>query len=171
MERNMSRLSKNGIALFCAVCLLSAMLSSFVFAEEDGEVYIDVIESDVVTTQGEFTELQSIGESGQPCVEIPIYVNGSSMGTGYMLDSTTYVPVQKFCGALGVPVEVDWEEETAVLSIKAEGLEVSVQSGDRYMTANGRCLYLKNGVLRLDDAVLLPIRERQVLRRGGFLER
>jgi N-acetylmuramoyl-L-alanine amidase len=135
------------------------MLSSFVFAEEDGEVYIDVIESDVVTTQGKFAKLQSIGESEQPCAEIPIYVNGFSMGTGYVLDSTTYVPIREFCLALGVPVEVRWDEEAAVLSVKAEGLEITVESGDRYMTANGRCLYLKHGLYRLDDAALLPVRE------------
>jgi N-acetylmuramoyl-L-alanine amidase len=158
MERIMSKLSKKSIALFCAVCLLSAMLSSFVFAEEDGEVYIDEIESDVVITQGELTELQSIGESEQSYAEIPIQVVGS-MCTGYMLDSITYVPIQEFCDALGVPVEVIWEEDAAVLSVKAEGLEISVKSGDRYMAANGRCLYLKNGIYRLDDTMLLPIRE------------
>lgn len=97
----MSICLKKRLALMCLFCLIVTSLCGTVFAAEEIEE-----------------------EAGlEPTVElalIPLYVDGIRVGDGYLLDGTTYVPVQAFSEAMGRDVEVDWDEEAETMSVALE---------------------------------------------------
>ena len=68
----------------------------------------------------------------------------------------TYVSLTKAVLALYPEAVITWEGEYAVVT--AEGLEIRVRVGDQYIQANGRCLYVLNGVITQNGQVLVPVR-------------
>ena len=68
----------------------------------------------------------------------------------------TYVSLVNAVLALRPEAVIGWEGEYAVVT--AEGLEIRVRVGDQYIEANGRCLYVLNGVIARDGRVLVPVR-------------
>lgn len=135
----MSKKLKNLCALVCAVFLLTGCLVPAVSAAEAEE------------------------DSGAQVVtymEIPLYEFDKYIGTGLKIGELTYVPLLAFCQtALDSPCSVSWDGETRTTVISAEGLEISVCTDDNYMTANGRCIYLPQGVYNINGTIVVPIRE------------
>ena len=70
------------------------------------------------------------------------------------LQGVVYVPVRAFCEEL--EAEVGWTGECA--EIKAEGLYMTVFPNERYITANGRCLYAKDGCYIENGLMMAPLR-------------
>ena len=68
----------------------------------------------------------------------------------------TYVSLVNAVLALRPEAMITWEGNYVVVT--AEGLTVRMQVGDQYIEANGRYLYVLNGVLSGDGRVLVPIR-------------
>jgi N-acetylmuramoyl-L-alanine amidase len=157
MEQSMSKFLKKNIALFCTVCLLVVTLSGFASAEEDEEVYID---SGVVMVLSETTESMT-GEDTeeQPAVDVLVYSDEALLCVGYEDETGIYVPVRKFCAAVDPEAEIGWDQETCSVTVDADGLELTIGIDDHYLTANGRCLYLENGVTNRDGTVYAPLAE------------
>lgn len=89
---------------------------------------------------------------------VAVYVDGVQIdteGRSYLRSDTTYVPVRELCTALGA--EVCWTGSAA--EIKAEGLELTVTPGLRYITANGRCIYIKYGCWIEGGVLMAPVRQ------------
>jgi N-acetylmuramoyl-L-alanine amidase len=157
MEQSMSKFLKKNIALFCTVCLLVVTLSSFASAEEDEEVYIDsggveVLSGTAVTMTGEDTE-------ELPAVDVPLYSGETLLCVGYKDETGTYVPVRKFCSAVDPSAVIGWDQEVCAVIVNADGMEISFGLNDHFLTANGRCLYLENGVTNKDGTVYAPLDE------------
>ena len=92
--------------------------------------------------------------------DVPLYVDGECIGSGFMLDSVTYVPLVAFCEEmLGTACEVTWVQEEASVTLEAENLYITLTLGDNYIQANGRYLYLPNGAYNINGTILVPIRE------------
>lgn len=70
--------------------------------------------------------------------------------------NTTYVSLASAAAALCPGFSITWEDAFAVVT--AEGLTIRVRVGDQYIEANGRCLYVPNGVIVGNDRVLVPVR-------------
>lgn len=126
----MNRYSKRFAALSCVVCLLAALFcSGFTFAyTESGETLI------------------------------PVFKDGAIAAVGTKLDDTTYVPVRAFCAMMTDEAEISWDQETETVSAAAPGIELTAKVGENYITANGRPLYVEDGVLNLDGTVVVPVR-------------
>lgn len=85
-----------------------------------------------------------------------LFVNGVCINNAKVLyqKGFAYVPLRSVSHALCPGLTFLWENNTANLS--AENLTVTVQPGKNYVTANGRCLYLADGVLFERGIIYIP---------------
>jgi len=132
----MSKLIKYCFAIVCVVGMALGTMS--IFAHADSE------EKAVIISY----------------TEIPLYISGEYIGSGMKLDDITYVPLLAFCEAmLQSECEVTWDQETGLVTIETEELNLSLKITDNYMIANERYLYLPNGVYNINGTIIAPIRE------------
>ena len=131
---------KSFAAIVCVVMLLVSSLTICVGASEQ-----DSAEEPIVISY----------------TDVPIYVNGECIGSGFMLDSVTYVPLVAFCEEmLDATFEVEWSQEEASVSLVYNDiLSINLAIGNDYMEANGRYLYLPSGAYNINGTVLVPVRE------------
>ena len=130
---------KSFAAIICVVMLLVSSLTVCVGASEQ-----DSAEEPIVISY----------------TDVPLYVDGECIGSGFMLDSVTYVPLVAFCEEmLGTACEVEWSQEEASVTLESDGLSISLTLGNDYMLANGRYLYLPSGAYNINGTILVPIRE------------
>lgn len=71
-------------------------------------------------------------------------------------EGVTYVSIVTAVLALRPDAVFTWEGEYAVAS--APGLTIKARFGDQYIEANGRYLYVLNGVRTYDNRMLVPVR-------------
>ena len=74
----------------------------------------------------------------------------------YLSNNTTYVPIRTVTEALRPDAAVSWSDGQAVVS--AWDLNLTARPGDPYIQANGRCLYVPDGVQVRSGRVLVPVR-------------
>lgn len=140
----MSKKAKFFFALMCAVLLLTGVFGVYASA-------VVVME----TAAREDPPAVII-----PYVEVPLYVDNEYIGSGIMIDSVTYVPLLSFTELmLGGDCEALWDQESGSTTLSADELVITLGLEDRFMTANGRYLYLADGALNLNGTILVPIRE------------
>ena len=72
-------------------------------------------------------------------------------------EQTTYVSLRNFTLALRPDAVVTWEEDHA--AVNAEGLYITAEPGTCYLQANGRYLYLPDGIRSENNDTMVPIRE------------
>ena len=71
-------------------------------------------------------------------------------------NQTTYVPIRAVTNLLVSGAAISWENHQAV--VRAPNLTLTVRPGNRYLNANGRLLYIKDGVRAEGGSVMVPIR-------------
>ena len=89
----------------------------------------------------------------------PYYlVNGVAVADPGMtnINGVTYVSLQTALTAIYPDVSITWPSEKALIT--ASGFTMRVGIGDRYVEANGRALYVLNGVQSSSGRVIIPIR-------------
>ncbi len=69
---------------------------------------------------------------------------------------TTYVPLRAVTNMLRPDAQVSWENGQAV--VRAANLTVVARPGACYLSANGRILYIKDGVRAENGSTLVPVR-------------
>jgi N-acetylmuramoyl-L-alanine amidase len=72
-----------------------------------------------------------------------------------VIGNTTYVSLRDAATALA-DCEIGWKDGAATVS--ANGLTMTVRLFERYLTANGRCLYIPDGVRAKDGRLYVPVR-------------
>jgi N-acetylmuramoyl-L-alanine amidase len=72
-----------------------------------------------------------------------------------VVGSSTYVSLRAVTQALRGDASLTWEGRAVV---RANGLALTACPGERYLEANGRALYIANGVLAEEGRVLVPVR-------------
>ena len=91
---------------------------------------------------------------------VTVTVDGEPIETGVtsqVFDNQTYVSYFFVVRALYPDATVVWANDQA--EITADGLELFIKPGAAYIEANGRCLYVPNGVRTDDDGyILVPVR-------------
>ena len=93
------------------------------------------------------------------CTEVPLYLDAEYLGSGFLLDSVTYVPLLTFTEyMLGSACAVSWDQDTDTAVLSADGLELTVTDGSGYMTVNERCLYFEKGIYNVNGTLLVPVR-------------
>ena len=89
--------------------------------------------------------------------EVPLYVEGIRVGSGFIITDTEYVPFRALCDALGHEVTVSWDSNSKIATAEMPGLIVIAQVGSKYITANGRYFYAPSTVSIINGAVYVPL--------------
>lgn len=136
----MKTLTKHWLAVLCAILVLAVLLTPGAFADEE------------VSEEDEPTLLS--------CTEIPLYADGEYIGDGYLMDTTTYVPLRTFVETmLQDHCEVIWDQESGTAVLDSGALVIRMTLDDGYLEANGRYIYLQDRVYNINGTILVPIRE------------
>ncbi len=91
---------------------------------------------------------------------VRVLLNGQELFTdtpAILREGTTYVPLRAFAETFS-QAEVTWDGRTGTAAVRAPGLELTVQDGRKYMTANGRCFYMAQSIVKQGGRVLVPVR-------------
>ena len=94
-----------------------------------------------------------------PYTEVPLYTNDEYIGTGYLIDAVTYVPMHAFLELMLQNCETVWEQDAETATLTANGFFASYTMGTSYMTVNGRYLYFSDGAYNINGTIVAPIRE------------
>ena len=95
-------------------------------------------------------------ESG---VAVPVYVNGTAIETGFasqIVNGQTYVSYNAIVYALYPDAVAVWANNQA--EVTATGLKLEIKPTAKYIVANGRYLYVPDGVISGGNHILVPVR-------------
>jgi len=88
---------------------------------------------------------------------VSLQVDGITQNTDvFLYNGTTYVPLRATAQVLSNSAKVTWENGRAV--IRCSGLTLTARPGDLYIDANGRKLFIKDGVRLVNGTTLIPVR-------------
>ena len=90
---------------------------------------------------------------------VRIYIDGEVMEfpvPARIINAATYVPVRTIFEYLNG--EVCWNAATKTAIIDIDGIEVSITEGMNYVIANGRYLFINDGVKNIDGALMIHVR-------------
>jgi len=156
------------LAMLVAVCVL---LPAFAAGNDDAAEYVE----ETVVPEEPVVEPEVEEEIAEPVPTSPFYVNGVNLPEMeyVQIKNTVYVAVASFVMAVdgnAVVEELDGMISVSAVSILenavAEGdgstfleetLSLTAEIGDCYVCANGRYLYLEDGVSSIEGKVALPI--------------
>lgn len=127
----MRKFSKFNISLVFVLCLLCVLLCGSACAEN--------AEDEIAYT------------------EVPVYVDGLLSCRGYVIGENTYVSLEAICGILGHDAQYGMDEETDIMTVLVDGIEITVNKEENYLTANGRCLYMPDGYTEVQDTPVFPL--------------
>lgn len=94
------------------------------------------------------------------CAEVDLYADGTYIGSGYLTDSVTLVPLRAFTETmLGASCDVVWDPETDTATLRTEELVITLAPEDGYLIANGRYIYLLGMAYNINGTLMVPLRE------------
>ena len=94
-----------------------------------------------------------------PYTEVPLYANDEYIGTGFLIDSVTYVPMRAFLELMLQNCDAVWEQDAETATLTSEGFFASYTMGSRYMVVNGRYLFFPDDAFNINGTIVAPIRE------------
>lgn len=90
---------------------------------------------------------------------VPITLENGKTVEGILLDSVTYIPLRRFCDAMGkATITWDARTNTATAADNARGLHITAPQGAKYIVANGRYFYAPSGIRNVGGTLYIPIR-------------
>jgi len=98
-------------------------------------------------------------QTQQPNTDSSLLVDGKPVSASVnktTLDGTTYVALAPMVQILNPSAQATWNARTGV-TVTAPGLTLTAKSGDSYVVANGRYLYVPNQVRTVNDRVEVPL--------------
>ena len=91
--------------------------------------------------------------------QIPLYLEGKEIisGEALLIDSITYVPLRRLAeSAKNCTIKYDDKTKTAI--VKYDGLTITVTTGKRYISVNGRYFYGIGEVKNINGSLYVPLR-------------
>jgi len=131
---------QKNIVLLGTVCLLAVLLTVFAYAEEDEYAYLSEIIDSTEERGTEVELLSAVTGAAVPANTDPVYLGGTRIADGYLMDGRMYVDAAAFCAA-----------------VDPEGPAVSVAEGGQYLEWNGRCFWLDGGAYAFGGETLVPL--------------
>lgn len=89
---------------------------------------------------------------------IPVYYNGIKVSDGAVLNDSTYVSLRGFLRDVVPNAEIAWDEDSNLVKVTCEGLELTAEPGKAYVCANDRYFAVPDGVLLCDGICVVPVR-------------
>ena len=138
----MSKKLKILLALMCAILLL---IGNLLPAHADSAAAEEVSEEETPIVI--------------PYTEVPLYANDEYIGTGFLIDSVTYVPMWAFLELMLQNCDAVWEQDAETATLTSDGFSASYTMGNRFMVVNGRYLYFPSDAYNINGTIVAPIRE------------
>ena len=94
-------------------------------------------------------------------VDTSLLVNGKPVSTDtdkMILDGTTYVALTPMIREMLPQASVTWDNAAGTTTVRTEQLTLSAKQGESYIVANGRYLYIPQGLQIRDGRMVLPLR-------------
>ena len=88
---------------------------------------------------------------------MPIYVNGLLEGRSYLYNGHSYVTADNMALIYGIDGDGWYDYDTGDAEYTADGLTLTYHNGDNYCVANGRYLYMPEGILEVEGVAYYPI--------------
>lgn len=99
----------------------------------------------------------SYAENEEPEYEsFPVYFNGLLTSRGYEVNGEDYISLTALNRELDEKPSVTRDEENKIYDINILGIEITAEDGTGYLCANGRYLYIPNGIVEIRGSVYLP---------------
>ena len=91
--------------------------------------------------------------------QIPLHLEGKEIisGEALLIDSITYVPLRRL-SENAKNCTISYDERTKTATVKYEGLTITVTTGKRYISVNGRYFYGIGEVKNINGSLYVPIR-------------
>lgn len=128
--------------------------------EDSTEVISEEAVTEEVTTEEPATEVDTQetvvapADPSQPA----LYLDGVLLEDTYatLINGTTYIAFTSLVQIVRPDAVITWENGCAVA--RAEGLEICAQMNANYLYANGRYLYVPDGIQLINNKILVPVR-------------
>ena len=135
-------------------CALSALMLSSALS-----VGLSANAAEPTTYESDTASAITVSVTPRHGVPVSVLLNGTKIldGQAQIIGSTTYVPLRKFCNAMGW-CNVSWNGATNTATVSTGTLTVSATQNALYISANGRYFYTVDKVLNLDGTLWVPIR-------------
>ncbi len=104
---------------------------------------------------------QEVEAVAAPALDEKFLVDGQPVEQGMermLIDGVTYVAVSPAVRAIDPTAQVTWEGATNTATIKSANLNMTVKVGQQYAVANGRYLYVEDGIQKHGDNMMIPLR-------------
>lgn len=147
-ENFMKKITK-GTAVALSALMLSSAAAVGASAQDTALTYEENASATAVTTS----------VTARHGVPVSVSLNGNRIlaEEAQIIGSTTYVPLRKFCNAMGW-CDVSWNSSTNTATVSTGTLTIAAQQNALYITANGRYFYTVDKILNLDGTLWVPIR-------------
>lgn len=91
--------------------------------------------------------------------QIPLYLEGKEIinSEALLIDSITYVPLRRLSES-AKNCTITYDDRTKTATVKYDGLEITVTTGKRYISVNGRYFYGIGEVKNINGSLYVPIR-------------
>lgn len=122
------------------------------------EIYKQALNSD--GTQTEVTQTTETQTAAEVEVDHTLLVDGQpvSAETGKTVEhGTTYVALAPMVKELDASAAVNWDGAAGTATVQSGGLTLSAKVGQQYLEANGRYLYVPEGVWMENGRVVVPL--------------
>lgn len=88
--------------------------------------------------------------------DVTIYLNDKRINSrGKLIEDTTYAPLRSFSEEVE-DSEIGWDD--GIATVNSATIDMSVQQGSNFITANGRILYHEKPIRNIDGRLYVPIR-------------
>lgn len=113
-----------------------------------------------IRTLGLFFVLVALFSSlwiGHAANQTNVIVDGTSVSMETVsINGYTYVPLRAFCQQMN-DCNITWDAASKSAKVSCKGLDLVVNTNQKYVIANGRYFYLPNGVYCGSGALFLPV--------------
>lgn len=100
------------------------------------------------------------GATSQTTRPIEIYVNGQRVFTDtapVLINGRTYVPIRAISEAMGIN-NIKWNSENSTATVTGSTFQMQMSVGKQHVSSNGRYFYAEDGVILMQNRVMVPIR-------------
>lgn len=176
---------KRTLSLLMVMAMILSLVAVAAAVETENQPEQTLTESESATAEATVPEQEAETEAEaeseteeEPTVEeelppaVSFYVNEQPVYDAplYWLNDVAYAPVRPFFQAALSNCDIQWQDGQALISgetAAGETLSVAARPGSCYVEANGRCLYVADGVQLIDSTTMIPLDLLAKLFNGG----
>lgn len=92
--------------------------------------------------------------------KIPLSIEGTeiSRGDALLIDEITYVPLRRLAESARGDAKITYNDRTKTATVKYDNTTITVTTGLRYISVNGRYFYAKGAVKNINGSLYIPVR-------------